>query len=183
MNNAFLNTAFNSDEQGLIPTVTVYPDENSSNGQNAGNVTQDKVFLLSSTEVENYLPSNEERKCAPTEYAVEQYGNKQGVETDDTFKVDGKATCQWWLRSSGIYGGAVIVDYGGSILGGGAKADYGHAVRPALWVDLEAAVTLKSATASELAGNSGDSTLQHEVKRFERSFSWRVCTVRQLCAG
>ena len=164
LNNGFISTAFNSDEQSLIPAVTVNSDENSSDGQNAGNATQDKVFLLSSTEVDNYLPSSEERKCAPTEYAIKQYGNKKGVETDDAFKVDGKATCQWWLRSSGIHGGAVIVDYGGSILYGGTKADYGHAVRPALWIDLEAAATLRSATASELAGNSGDSTLLHEVK-------------------
>ena len=102
---------------------------------NGGNNTQDKVFLLSYAEAWKYFKDASARMCAPTEYAV-----KQGAETSNSYKVDGKATCYWWLRSPGYYQGAAIF-----VLGVGSRgyddANYsGRAVRPALWVNLESGI-------------------------------------------
>ena len=134
LNNEFLNAAFSAEEQKLIPTVTVSADHNPSYSTSPGKATQDKVFLLSISEVNKYFKSDEARKCAPTDYAV-----AQGAYTNDSYKVEGRATCWWWLRSPGInsyyaayvYGGGSVLNYGSNV----SLDDY--AVRPALWISLE----------------------------------------------
>ena len=53
---------------------------------NGGKNTQDKIFLLSYAEAEQYFDSDEARMCVPTDYAVNSgaYRNKDS-------KVDGHA--------------------------------------------------------------------------------------------
>lgn len=133
LNGKFLQAAFSAEEQKAIPTVTVSADKNPSFSTSPGNATQDKVFLLSIAEVNKYFKNDEARKCAPTQYAI---NNKAGKSS--SYKVDGKATCFWWLRSPGcnsrlttdVYDGGTV-DYDGLIV------DYSlEAVRPALYIDL-----------------------------------------------
>ncbi|MBP3647455.1 MAG: hypothetical protein J6K55_13645, partial [Clostridia bacterium] len=128
LNNDFLNAAFGSTEQAMIPTVTVSADKNPDYSTKPGNATQDKVFLLSIPEVNKYFTSDNARKCKPTAYA-----KKQGVYTNDS------GWCWWWLRSPGRYrsSAAYVLSDGGVIEYGYGVFSAGGAVRPALWINLE----------------------------------------------
>ncbi len=134
LNNEFFNAAFSADEKAMIPTVTVLADENPKYNSthpklrtDAGNVTQDKVFLLSISEVCKYLSSNNLTPCKPTRYAV-----KNGARTGDQ-----NNNCFWWLRTPGCcQHSAADVNFGGGILELGECVDIAdHAVRPAMWID------------------------------------------------
>lgn len=132
LNGTFINNAFSAEEQAMIPTVTVSADKNPDYITDPGNATQDKVFLLSITEANQYFTSDEARKCAPTDYAI-----AQGAYTSDIYKAGGRGTCWWWLRSPcdtqymAAFVNCLGVVYGYSYSVG---VDYG-AVRPALWIE------------------------------------------------
>ena len=126
LNNDFISSAFSSAEISKIPTVTVTADENPNYSSDAGNDTQDKVFLLSLPEVKEYFTSSNERICYPTKYAIEQ-GAKTNLNQS-----------WWWLRSAGsIQNSAAYIDYEGDIYYGGRRVDSDSvSVRPVLWIDL-----------------------------------------------
>ena len=131
LNNNFINSAFTANEKAMIPTVTVSADENPSYSTNPGNATQDQVFLLSITEAYKYFSSDSARQCKPTEYVV----------AGGAYVNSSNGNCWWWLRSPGGYKGyASSVHPGGDVDEGGDfdnRVIYdGHAVRPALWIDL-----------------------------------------------
>lgn len=126
LNNDFINAAFSADEKAMIPTVTVSADNNPEHSTNPGNTTQDKVFLLSITEVNKYFSSSSKRKCKPTDYAV---AGGLYIESSNNH-------CDWWLRSPGssqVKAASIYND-------GGVYEFYvflgNRAVRPALWIDL-----------------------------------------------
>lgn len=146
LNGTFLSTAFSEDERAMIPKVTVSADNNPNYDTSPGKSTKDQVFLLSITEASEYYNSNDARKCAATDYAIEKrtfisYSNN----------VDGKATCAWWLRSPGhksdyaanvstdgsVHDSGFNVDMAGSVVDA-VRGIYttGNAVRPALWINL-----------------------------------------------
>ena len=140
MNNTFINEAFGSKHQELIPSVSVSADKNPEYDTDPGNATTDKVFLLSITEAEKYFTTDKEaRRCAPTAYA-----KAQGAYTSDSDKTaSGEATCYWWLRSPGSYqvlaaygcDDGLVGYYGLDVLGG----DHCNlvCVRPAMWITLK----------------------------------------------
>jgi hypothetical protein len=73
--------------------------------------------------------------CVPTAYAI-----ANGVWTDNDSKVDGAATCWWWLRSSDS-----IVDKTANVDSDGAvcfdvffNVEDEDGVRPAMWISLNA---------------------------------------------
>ena len=70
LNNDFLNAAFSAEERAIISKTRVTADENPEYDTSPGNDTNDKIFLLSITEVNKYFSSDEARKCAPTDYAI-----------------------------------------------------------------------------------------------------------------
>ena len=127
LNNDFLNSAFSANEKAMIPTVTVSADKNPDYSTNPGNATQDKVFLLSITEVNKYFNFNSARRCEPTDYAV-----ANGAWKNDS------GNCYWWLRSPGYNQDcAALVIYDGRVSEGGTCVDVDNrSVRPALWIDL-----------------------------------------------
>lgn len=111
LNDSFLNTAFGSKHQELIFSISV---------------SDNKVFLLSSCEVDKYYISNSARKCEPTKYAVTQgaYINKNG-------------NCYWWLQSSSDDQKYVAyVQPTGNVYKKSTGYDFSVAVRPAMWIDL-----------------------------------------------
>lgn len=117
LNSEFISSAFSEDEKAMLLTVTVSADSNPEYNTNPGNATQDKVFLLSIDEANKYFESVDARQC--------------GVGGD---------SCWWWLRSPGV-----DRDYAAGVSNDGDIFEYGstvnsskHAVRPALWIDLEA---------------------------------------------
>lgn len=128
LNGRFINAAFNEREKQLISTVTVPADRNPEYDTNPGNPTEDKVFLLSINEANRYFSSDEPRQCRPTEYAAENGINQ----------LDG-GNCQWWLRSPGFEGNcAAIVGDDGGISSGHYVGSGTVAIRPILWIDLDA---------------------------------------------
>lgn len=109
LNDTFLDTAFSTEEQSMISTVTV----------------QDKVFLLSITEANKYFAVDSTRKCMSTDYVDSKR---------TTVYKDG--TCNWWLRSSGSYYRTVLVLSDGSVYEKGQRINTKEGVRPAMWIDL-----------------------------------------------
>ena len=136
LNETFINSAFNSDEQALIPETNVSADKNPEYSTNPGNATKDKIFLLSISEVNKYFSSDDERMCAATDYA-----KAQGAYIADDYTVGGKEACRWWLRSPGdSWSDAARVRCGGSVACTGlvyGVDDDDVSVRPALWITLE----------------------------------------------
>jgi len=133
LNSDFINIALSKNEKAATYEVTVTANRNPAYNTNPGNNTKDRVFLLSITEAEKYFSNNENRKCISSAYAI---GNE--MYSSGSFKVEGKRTSWWWLRSPGLDGGrATLVDYGGSIYPYGSIV-YGErgGVRPALWIKL-----------------------------------------------
>ena len=115
LNDEFLNSTFSSVEQARIQTTTVSADKNTEYSTNPGNATNDKVFLLSKTEANEYFSSNSAR--------IAKYNGN---------------SCWWWLRSPGGYQLlAAIADDDGDVVDYGLYVHYGFiGVRPALWVNL-----------------------------------------------
>jgi len=128
LNDKFIDFAFTENEKAMIPTVTVYAEDNQYYGTDAGNSTQDKVFLLSISEAEKYFEADSERRCEPTAYAIDN-GAYIGI----------GGNCLWWLRSPGRCKDEVASvqdDIESSILSDMVTYE-NHAVRPALWINLK----------------------------------------------
>lgn len=128
LNNTFLKSSFSSEEQDMIVETTL---ENLPNHHypkvDAGNITKDKVFLLSEYEAETYL-TKYDRQCLATKYA-------QGR---GTWTKKFEDTCCWWLRTPGSSGtSATYVGADGNLVDKGYNVSkLICAVRPAIWIDL-----------------------------------------------
>ena len=126
LNNDFINVAFSSDEEAMIPTVIVSADQNPEYNTDPGNATQDQVFLLSITEVEKYFNSDSARLCELTDYAV-----SNGADVNSY-----KGICMWWLRTPGKSQSSVItVGHTGKADKAGYRDAFCFAVRPAMWIE------------------------------------------------
>ena len=147
LNSDFLNKSFSAEEQSAILTTEVdnsCAQDYSKWSTSGGNNTQDKIFLLSYAEANQYLGvtfedrNNTLSRVTPTDYAI-----KTGAWTSDSYQTaDGKSAGWWWLRSPGNYlnpGSAAGVDYDGSIYSDDVSHIDSTVARPAFWLDLNAA--------------------------------------------
>ena len=145
LNDTFINKAFTEEEQSAILMTEVDNSQSqcySGYDTDGGNDTQDRVFLLSYAEANEYLgvtyddSDNTASRVSPTDYAV-----AQGAYTSGGYKTaDGEQAGWWWLRSPGLdrrYAARVFAD--GSLYDCGVLDAYG-CVRPALWVNLESGI-------------------------------------------
>ena len=131
LNNKFFNKAFSTEEKQYILQSNVSADKNPKYSTNPGNATKDNVFLLSIVEANKYFKSDDAKKCAPTDYAIQQ-----GAYTSDSYKVEGRRACCWWLRSPGyISNYAARVNTDGFISNNGVSYSF-NAVRPCVRVRL-----------------------------------------------
>jgi len=133
----FLNTAFTADEQGQILLTDV--DNSQSQGYSeldtvGGNDTQDKVFLLSYAQANQFLGvvlgdiQNIKSRVSPTAYAI-----ARGAYTNSDNKTsEGKATGMWWLRSPGSQRDIAATVYVNGSLHGNIIFGERVVVRPAL---------------------------------------------------
>lgn len=131
LNDTFVNEAFTTEEQEKILTTNVTADANPDYDTDAGNDTEDKVFLLSIEEANRYFKYDSERQCVSTEYA-----KANGAYT---YENDGASNCFWWLRSQGGYSNksASVVNSDGTVSKyGNAVDDNRDCVRPAMWISL-----------------------------------------------
>lgn len=137
----FLDTAFGSSEQSAIKTTAAINDDNIYFGTNGGNNTNDKIFLLSESEV--YTDSatsygfdsddNEYDKARRSKSST--YCKAMGTYSDKSSAWRGN--CDWWLRSPGNYTyNATNVNYYGDVYWFGDVDLYTFAVRPALHLNL-----------------------------------------------
>lgn len=122
LNDDFLYTAFSSQERNAI--LETETERN----------CQDRIFLLSCTEVTDYLSSERGRICGPTEHVKNQ-------REDATRKINGgkDLAVWWWLRSLAEGGTqAYYVNFEGKMYTNLVANGY-LSVRPALWVNYEVA--------------------------------------------
>ena len=121
--------AFNDNERKFIKSVTFNTPDNPLFNTKGGKMSTDKVFLLNINDVTKYFKSDTDRMLKPTPYT-----KSKGL------LVAENGCSWWWLRSSGnVQSYAADVDYGGDIDYYGSSAEVGmNAVRPAMWVDIEA---------------------------------------------
>ena len=128
LNTAFIKSAFNLNEYGMIANSHVKATGNPKYKTSAGSDTWDKVFLLSMEEVEKYFSSTKDMECKTTAYA-----KKQGARTS-------LGNCWWWLRTPGDKQSNItfVRAYGGIESWGCLAIDHITAVRPAIWIDLNA---------------------------------------------
>ena len=146
----FLGTAFDGKEKVAILQTHVVNDANPAHGTNGGELTDDKVFLLSIGEVqESGYGFTDDNSCKSTNTAY--------VYAKDTRNMmsDGKADC-WWLRSPGKASNyATYVDWNGAVNRNGNRVDSkDYAVRPAFNLNLDS-VLFTSAAEGGKAGAEG----------------------------
>lgn len=142
LNETFYQDAFSEEEGAAIQTVTVTNEDSLVSGIEGGNDTQDKVYLLSLTEVirsrYGFLPSigeSVERAAAGTKYA----------ENNDIMDFD--LDSYWWLRTPGdSQTSAAVISPSGQIGANGMPVDFAPlGVRPVLHMDLGASSVWESA--------------------------------------
>ena len=125
LNNDFMKSAFTDTEQKLILLSKVTADKNPKNYTNQGNDTDDRVFLLSAKEAEQYFKNDEDRKCNPTKFAVNNGAGQYNGQ------------CWWWLRSLGDFTYCATYVSGSVSFNGGDVYFNDVSVRPALWINLK----------------------------------------------
>ena len=128
LNGTFLNAAFSADERQRLLTTTVITSPGSLHRENGPVTTEDRVFLLSNTEVYAYFASEAATAAEYTAYALSENpwpGNAAAPGAAD-----------WWLRTTD---GSDHPDgvYADGRVGEGARAYEGEYVRPAIWITVD----------------------------------------------
>ncbi len=135
LNGDFMEKAFTATEREAILVTDVKNADNPKYGPNGGGTdggqdTKDRVFLLSIGEAENLFRDNADRRAQNSPYV-----KAQGAHNDGGFG-------WWWLRSPG--GSPHIAAYvlcDGYVYLWGEYVEFDtYAVRPALWVSLDAGI-------------------------------------------
>ncbi len=167
LNNDFLECAFSDEEQQFIMTTKVVAHRNAKYDGDAGNDTEDKVFLLSTQEAEQYfeLDDNDEarekgysaaRIGKATEYLLHQpyvmvRANSEG--DDKYFDFMGEEAVEaahkydyfveWLLRTPGQRTKVQVADVTvkGYIGYSGARVDLYRTIRPAIWVRTDGTIS------------------------------------------
>ena len=127
LNDTFLTAAFREEELGRIPAVTVVPDTVPGDDGPPERATEDRVFLLSISQIREYFDSESARACRGTEYCYAQraYRAYSGY-------------CWWWVRSPGSYRDAAYVSAVGSVCRAGRSVFHDlRGIRPAIWIDVD----------------------------------------------
>lgn len=136
LNEVFIASAFDAEELKMIVNTDVTGDKTAPCSDASGNVATDKIFLLSSVEANLYFGSNNACKCQGTEYCSSRARASQDPASVRAHggKNENTGECKWWLRTPSAYvSGDGSVNYGGRSVFAGKNA-----VRPAMWIDLEA---------------------------------------------
>lgn len=151
LNSTFINRAFSGEEQKgiLLTDVSNAPNQGNANwSTDGGRDTQDRIFLLSAAEVNQYFgldydvwPEDTKAYMEPTAYAR----GKGALVSNSILTEDGKPTGLWWLRSPGEeqgFASYVMCDggLGSAFVGESKERILWCCVRPAMWIDLSSGV-------------------------------------------
>lgn len=131
LNDDFYNSCFSKDEQDSIVVTNLKTD--------SGNEIEDRIFLLTSDEVEKYFPQYKDRLLRLSKFMLEKREDKitlpdGGFTSLSTFSTS-EGYGDWWLRSGGEHGAHYVSCLGGNINCGMEKCDFGF-LRPVLWLKL-----------------------------------------------
>lgn len=123
LNNDFYETAFSSDEKLKISEETIINGANTEFKISGGRNTQDKVFLLSVDEVNEYFKDDNARRANATEFIISK----------DVLIAKNKL-CDWWLRSIGgfTFTAATVVANGTVFTMGSPVYSVEYGVRPVI---------------------------------------------------
>lgn len=126
LNEKFMNRTFSAEEKEKINITEIVNQDNPAYGTEGGNNTSDKIFLLSSAEVDE-----------------KEDGKKYGFLNDETRKCKANSFSEmeiafWWLRSPGYNSSSVteVFGYGRINRDGNNVYDNIAGVRPALHLNL-----------------------------------------------
>lgn len=125
LNEAFFYSAFEGEERERILTTTVTAEHHPDFPADPGMDTQDKVFLLSYSELMYYFPDQYSRVCPPTVYAKSQNAYERN------------GGCWYWLRTRGNAEGTILsINSDGTLdLDAGVYSSNGCA-RPVIWIEI-----------------------------------------------
>ena len=123
LNDEFYKTAFSDAERDMIKTTKVVAHPNVKYNKDAGNDTEDRIFLLSGVEAEQYFPNDEgeegekgnsqARKAQATTYAIakgltvraitEEDGRMHDFRGEEALEIakTGDYAVEWFLRTPG----------------------------------------------------------------------------------
>ena len=111
LNKDFYSEAFSTEEQSKILTSKVINGVNPRTGKPGGKDTEDKIFLLSVDEAEQYFADISKRAADPTKYVKKNFEDAR------------KAYYMWGLRTTGEYTGwTAFVNYNGSVFSNGTSS-------------------------------------------------------------
>lgn len=127
LNNDFLNTAFDDNEQKRIQVVTVVAEDNHPCSTDAGNDTQDKIFLLSCSEAKDMFESTDDRVCYATEYAI---SNGLWADDDNSCSWDLRTPGETQVENCGVNYSGIVGEYGSDV------NDDDNGIRPAMWIEI-----------------------------------------------
>ena len=148
LNSSFFGDAFSKQEQNAIVSSDVDNSKEQGNPvwiTRAGANSRDYIFLMSYAETKTFFPTDDDRTCKPTDFAVSNGVNQNS---------DGYSW--WWLRSVGSNRGnafAGTVGSNGKLGNSNYENNRQGGLRPALWVDQE---KLKLAVAQGKAAEEAD---------------------------
>ena len=128
LNSTFYYEAFNQKEQNSVKYTSLENKANEKYGKNDGEITSDRVYLLSHEEVLAYFKTETSREVTATKYA-----QSKGVKVSEL--KDFKGNCDWWLRTQGDSYLAMTVGVSGGCALKGSSVQLGTVgVRPVIWV-------------------------------------------------
>jgi hypothetical protein len=133
LNEDFLHK-FSEVDQSRIVITTNINENNQWSGTNGGRGTQDRIFLLSISEVVRYFGDSGQLKNRnpKSEYYIQDQFNSERIAKYSNSK------SWWWLRSPGCYrfGAALVNEVGELVVDGNHVHLNSGGVRPALWINL-----------------------------------------------
>lgn len=133
LNGIFANDAFSLNELNYIPVVLNKDRYLSTGGYVVNSETYDQIFLLSYSEISTLLPTDAQRVCTPTKYAIDQGGSSPAY---------------WWLRTPDrmitqqnvnvvtvrtVANNGMLENYQGTAIRSNPQSKYG--IRPVIWID------------------------------------------------
>ena len=135
LNETFLDATFSAEEQERLQTVILSEDGDRPY------TSQDRVFLLSADEGDQYFASANERICRTTESCLASFQANH-------IAVNANGVVFWWLRTPGIDSDCERIVFEDGSMPNLVTSGLPGGVRPAVWLDQVPDAVLREASAA-----------------------------------
>ena len=135
LNETFLDAAFSAEEQERFQTVILSEDGDRPY------TSQDRIFLLSADEGDQYFASANERICRATESCLASFQANH-------IAVNANGVVFWWLRTPGIDSDCERIVFEDGSMPNLVTSGLPGGVRPAVWLDQVPDAVLQEASAA-----------------------------------